>query len=96
MRDKSRVTRIPCEKETRSRAGSRAAGNISAALHDGHFHTNPLRKSGETRPCARPVGLYKCDHHFRDFHCRHNLVHGPLTFSALRASFELQDAVSVC
>ena len=52
-----RVENISREKETRSRAGSRAARNISAALHDGHFHKNALRKSGEA---GADPGLHWC------------------------------------
>src|SRR5215469_12652139 len=44
-----RVENIPNEKETGPRSGSGIARKISAALHDGHFYKNTVRKSGEAR-----------------------------------------------
>ena len=52
-----RVENISREKETGSRAGSRATWNISAALHDGHFHKNALRKSGQAGEDSERVGV---------------------------------------
>src|SRR4030095_11445683 len=45
------------EKETGSRAGSRTARNLSAALHDGHFHKNAVRKSSEAGADAGRVAV---------------------------------------
>src|SRR4029077_4402124 len=52
-----RVENVSREEETGSRAGSRAARNISAALHDGHVHKKALRKSGEAGADPRRIGV---------------------------------------
>ena len=51
------VENISREKETGSRAGSRTARNVSAALYDGHFHKNPVRKSSEAGADPGCVGV---------------------------------------
>src|SRR4029078_2657950 len=52
-----RVENISREKETGPRARSRLARYVSAALHNGHFHTNSLFSSGATCSTARPNSL---------------------------------------
>src|SRR6476620_3642201 len=69
-----RVENISHEKETRSRPGSRAARNISAALYDGHFHKNALRKSGEAGADPGFTGLCESVPNRGDPGCSHALV----------------------
>ena len=74
MRDKTASKTFRAKEETRSRAGSRSARNISAALHDGHFHKNALRKSGEAGADPGFTGVCEPVPNRGDLGCRHALV----------------------
>src|SRR6266513_5415718 len=74
-----RVEDISREEEIGSYARSRAARNISAALHNGYFYKNALRESGKTGTDPGFTGVCELVPNRSDLGCSDALVIGNLS-----------------